>query len=147
MPDVLTSLGLRVGPFRYGRELIKSPAPSEMWDVDFCVMSYDVGAEKPERRMFDAAEEMLARSPQGAGTDLAAWSKVYVGDNYGTDVVGAVNAGWNAVLIDRELREKSREIEWLDDRPNGQLNDMFKSSKAVAFSNLVGLAEWLPKSP
>jgi putative hydrolase of the HAD superfamily len=55
-------------------------------------MSCDTGHLKPEREAFTQAETLLgARSEQ----------LVHVGDSLGADVQGALDAGWNAIHIDR----------------------------------------------
>ncbi|KAJ4172977.1 hypothetical protein NW754_003183 [Fusarium falciforme] len=64
-------------------------------------MSYDVGVEKPDTLIFEAAELMLAqviairegKSPREVKADIETWRRVYVGDVYKKDVVGATNAG------------------------------------------------------
>ncbi len=56
------------------------------------VLSEDVGAMKPSRAIFDAAW-------QAAGGD--ACRRVYVGDSFATDVLGAKGAGWFPILFDR----------------------------------------------
>jgi 5'-nucleotidase len=56
------------------------------------ILSEDVGAMKPSRAIFDAAS-------QAAGGE--ARRRVYVGDSFATDVVGARNAGWLPILFDR----------------------------------------------
>nr|POF13175.1 putative uncharacterized hydrolase c7d4.05 [Quercus suber] len=145
VPDVLTSLGLRVSPHRYGQDLINSPPHGEIYDIDFSVMSYDVGHEKPDERVFKAAESMLWKSRQAVNTDPSSWDKLYVGDDYEKDIVGAVNAGWRAVWIHRGSRINDRGLEWLDDRPPGKVEEMFRGSRAVAFSDLNGLSKWLPR--
>ena len=60
--------------------------------LDFVVTSGEVGAEKPKPPIFLAAL-------QQAGVDAS--EAVYVGDQYGTDVVGARGVGINPILIDR----------------------------------------------
>lgn len=55
------------------------------------VLSEDVGAMKPSRAIFDAAHRS-AGSPPGR--------RVYVGDHFETDVVGAKGAGWFPILFD-----------------------------------------------
>lgn len=150
VPDVLSSLGLRVSPLRYGSVAESAKSPSYEHDIDFTVMSYDVGYEKPDRRIFEAAEEMLAVSfkderDAGETAQDSEWQKVYVGDEYDKDVVGAVNAGWNAVLIDRDTAARRDDVQWLDEHEPGNFGSMFASSRAVAFSNLAKLATWLPK--
>ena len=65
--------------------------------LDFAVTSQDVGAEKPDPRIFGYA---LARA--GARAEQAA----HVGDQLLTDVAGAVNAGVKPVLLDRDGNHK-----------------------------------------
>lgn len=64
--------------------------------VDAMVLSDDVGVNKPDRRIFDHA---LAVSGVGASESLM------VGDNPDTDIAGAVNAGWRAVLFNPAMNE------------------------------------------
>ena len=99
VPSVLSSLGLKVGPRRYGVG-VESPDPHfDMEDdVDFVVMSYDVGYEKPSRDVFDAAKQLV-------------WSNwgdpdhedcfIHIGDDFKKDFEGAQRAGWESVLLDR----------------------------------------------
>ncbi|MBT3943054.1 MAG: HAD family hydrolase [Chloroflexi bacterium] len=61
-------------------------------NVDFTLSSMDVGASKPDPKMFQAA---LSRA--GVAADQAA----HVGDQLETDIDGARGAGINPVLIDR----------------------------------------------
>ena len=51
-----------------------------------------MGAEKPDRRIFDYAKTSMQLE------DAEIW---FVGDAYALDVKGAVNAGWNAVWMNR----------------------------------------------
>jgi FMN phosphatase YigB (HAD superfamily) len=115
VPGILSSLGLRVSPFRFGSSSIYPvETVGQQYDVDLHCMSYDVGSTKPDKRIFDAAEEMANRllaaqqgfDPDGdkAGSVSATlpWLKVFVGDEYEKDIVGARNAGWNAVFVGAE---------------------------------------------
>lgn len=150
VPDVLSSLGLRVSPLRYGSAANNGKPTAAEHDVDFTVMSYDVGHEKPDRRIFEAAEEMLdvalkADKAAAGSSQRSEWRKVYVGDEYDKDVVGAVGAGWNAVLIDRDAAVQRDDVRWLDGEEAGNFEAMFASSKAVGFSSLSKLAAWLPR--
>lgn len=152
VPDVLSSLGLHVSSIRYGSDpaLPKINAKEE-YDIEFSVMSFDVGAEKPDARIFQAAETMLKSEkldlPAEIDTDAASWQKIYVGDQYSKDVVGPLNAGWNAVLIGpQEQVSKHSDVEWLEDEPAANLLERFDSpTAAVGFSRLGKLADWLPK--
>ncbi len=51
-----------------------------------------IGAAKPHPAAFAAVSEALAVAPS---------STVYVGDSYTVDYVGALGAGWQALLLDR----------------------------------------------
>ncbi|EME77306.1 uncharacterized protein MYCFIDRAFT_42149 [Pseudocercospora fijiensis CIRAD86] len=131
-PDILSSFGLRVTGY----------------DVDFSVMSYDVGYEKPDKRIFEAAEEMLEGLVKHEGNggihDPKQWNKVYIGDEFDKDITASLNAGWNAVLIDREIPGERKDLMWLEDEPVGSLYEVFKTAKAVGFSSLEKLAQWMP---
>ena len=60
--------------------------------LDVLVTSIEVGAEKPDPRMFNAALEKVGVLPREA---------VHVGDQYHSDVGGARAIGMSAVLLDR----------------------------------------------
>jgi HAD superfamily hydrolase (TIGR01549 family) len=64
--------------------------------VSHVILSEEVGAMKPSREIFDAAAR--------AGGNGAAGRKVYVGDSFATDVLGAKNAGWLPILYNPEAR-------------------------------------------
>ena len=149
VPDILSSLGVRVHPLRFGKvpEDGGDDLRGREYDVDFAVMSYDVGHEKPDTRIFAAAEELLETVPGAAKSDDAEsgqWDKVYVGDEYGKDVVGAFNAGWKAVLISDEKRTgQGPVVRWCDDDPPGSLSDVLAATAALGFRSLGKFAEWL----
>lgn len=137
---------MSVSQVRYGsavEEVKTESAEQQQYDVDFTVMSYDVGYEKPDKRIFDAADEVAAMTTKTSASEEE-WRKVYIGDEYEKDVVGAIDAGWNAVLIDRDTTRGRHDVDWLDPKPPGCLDDTFKTSKAVGFGSLAKLAEWLP---
>ncbi|KAK4097590.1 hypothetical protein N658DRAFT_456718, partial [Parathielavia hyrcaniae] len=125
VPSILSSLGLRVSPLRFGcHSPLPGPGPGpgisqpeQLFDIDLHCMSYDVGHAKPDRQIFDAAESLanqllLAGQGQDMGDQgragavdketmrtTAPWLKIHVGDEYGKDILGARAAGWSAVLI------------------------------------------------
>jgi hypothetical protein len=106
VPSVLDSFGLKVGPRRVGSSAERSSQATIDEDISFVVLSYDVGFEKPDRRIFEAAERMLeetlAESGENAdGQEIDGYEKLYVGDSLEKDYLGAKAAGWNAVLLDR----------------------------------------------
>ncbi|OQO10724.1 hypothetical protein B0A48_04024 [Cryoendolithus antarcticus] len=151
-PDILKSLGLKVNPLRFGQTDAVLPLDPGDFDIDFTVMSYDVGHEKPDRRGFEAAEELLRTTIQRSSAsnkvfDPDSWHRIYVGDEYEKDVQGALGAGWHAVLIDRETENIPKDVKWMDDMPPGSLVDVFAEVGAVGFSSLAKLTEWLPLRP
>lgn len=60
--------------------------------LGYWVMSEFVGVEKPAAEIFERALAIGATRPERA---------VHVGDDYETDVVGALGAGMRAILLDR----------------------------------------------
>lgn len=59
---------------------------------ELSVVSGEVGINKPDKRIFDYVCSKLCVEPNEC---------VYIGDNYEYDVLGARNAGWNAVYLNR----------------------------------------------
>lgn len=59
-------------------------------------VSAEAGAEKPDRKIFDYAKKKMRLE------ETEIW---FVGDAYPLDVEGALNAGWNAVWMNRRNRE------------------------------------------
>ena len=100
VPSVLSSLGLEVSPRRYDLTANSLDLHSSMEDnIDFVVMSYDVGYEKPSREVFDAAKQ-LVRSNWGNSDQEDRF--VHIGDDLKQDFEGAERAGWESVLLDRD---------------------------------------------
>ena len=60
--------------------------------LDFNVTSFEVGCEKPQPEIFQAALHKSRLNPEEA---------VYVGDQYELDVIGSRNLGMKAILLDR----------------------------------------------
>lgn len=113
VPSVLSSMGLKVGHRRAGTSAQYSIESSED-DISFVVMSYDVRHEKPDRRIFDAATELLKETLAGNISNpemqsMDDYEKLYIGDTVEKDYVGAKGAGWNAVIVDRQ--DEQTEIE------------------------------------
>ena len=150
VPEVLSSLGLSISPLRYGSPAPEQPNTRQRYDVNFSVMSYDVGHEKPNVQIFRAAEDMLdpalkARGDTSTSRDPNAWEKIYVGDEYNKDVVGARNAKWDAILISEEpVDDDETGVKWLEDEPVGSLMRLLQTKyDAVAFGSLFRIVDWL----
>ena len=99
VPSVLSSLGLNVSRRRYGLTVKDLDPRSDMeGDIDFVVMSYDVGYEKPSRDVFDAAKQLVWST---WGNSEQEDRFIHVGDDLNKDFEGAQRAGWESVLLDR----------------------------------------------
>ncbi|KAL2810389.1 HAD-like domain-containing protein [Aspergillus granulosus] len=122
--SVLESLGVSVGEARAGEEAgHKLPGFEEerertgtshprrasplqgrdQTDVDFVLTSYQVGAEKPDPLVWDAALQAAQRLGDDAVGDEGGWECVHVGDDYRKDYRGAVDAGWKAYYLPRDV--------------------------------------------
>jgi ribonucleotide monophosphatase NagD (HAD superfamily) len=110
VPTILSSLGMNVSPLRYGSPDISLAADARSRNhIDFNCMSYDVGIEKPDRLIFDAAESMaseILHAGNGLEDEHTAATKttppllkIFVGDEFEKDVLGALGAGWHAVQL------------------------------------------------
>ena len=128
------------------------------YDIDFTVLSYDVGAEKPEGRIFAAAEEMLAAtlndslsSSSDTPPPVSSFEKIYVGDDLQKDVFGAQDAGWSSVLLQRnadtqdgqgyglKMEEKAEET--------GEAGEVISQNRLVPHvGSLLDLCAW-PRRP
>lgn len=61
--------------------------------LDYVITSKEVGANKPDKRIFEHAVSLAKIKPEEA---------VFVGDQYSIDVLGAENAGLKGILLDRD---------------------------------------------
>jgi len=114
IPGILESLGLKVGSRRIGnRNADLSIDESE--DINFVVLSYDVGFEKPDKRIFEAAEKLVEEMITGSSVKLADFDKVFVGDEPQKDALGASSAGWHGIYVNRS------EQFWNDNPPSGRI--------------------------
>ena len=85
------------GPSAHQWNKVKSLRAERWIPHENIFVSGDVGAEKPEKKIFDHAKRVMHLE------DVEMW---FVGDSWELDVKGAVNAGWNAVWMNRRGREK-----------------------------------------
>lgn len=59
------------------------------------VLSDEIGINKPDRKLFDYALQV---------TDSQACNTLMIGDNYDTDILGAIDAEWGQIYFDRNHR-------------------------------------------
>jgi FMN phosphatase YigB (HAD superfamily) len=117
--SVLESLGVSVG---------------ENADVEKVTMSYEVGAGKPDARMFEYAAR---NAPEDA-------VKVHVGDDIGKDAVAAMKAGngWRGLLLDREKKYE----EWNADQEHSGLVKIERDGHLITvLDSLESLRHWTPQ--
>ena len=57
------------------------------------VLSDDIGVTKPDKRFFDYALEVVKGEPS---------TTLMIGDNYDADILGAHNAGWKTIFLNRK---------------------------------------------
>lgn len=84
------------GPSEHQWNKVKSLQAEKWIPRENIFVSADVGAEKPDRKIFDCARRSMGLE------DGVVW---FVGDSYPLDVEGALNAGWNAVWMNRRGRK------------------------------------------
>lgn len=157
VPSILSSMGLQVGPRRAGASAQRISEASVEDDVSFVVLSYDVGYEKPDRRIFKAAEDMLSKTiasaPSSAGLgSVDDYEKVHVGDSVEKDYFGAQRAKWHAVVVDRSENVESKDGDEERQAPIATklvlVRNAYtcKSKKVKFIRGLDELVEWNPKN-
>ena len=98
MPSILSSFGLQVGLRRHKND--SQPSFKAEDDINFLILSYDVGFEKPDSRIFDAAKQMVPGQERF----------LHVGDDLQKDYYAAKRAGWEGFLLDREVGDSQDNV-------------------------------------
>ncbi|KAF2464743.1 HAD-like protein [Lindgomyces ingoldianus] len=153
VPRVLESLGLKIGPRRAGSSALRTERGSLDHDISFVVLSYDVGYEKPDPRMFNAAADMLRATLSDGSADAKTHSiddfdMLYVGDSVEKDLVGAARAGWDSVFVDR-IGAYAKHLE--QNQPIGSIHVRTMDSEGnttrkqiEVIKDLLALSNWPP---
>jgi FMN phosphatase YigB (HAD superfamily) len=124
---ILASFGFALADARHdpARPEGQLPPPSADDDVDFVVVSYDVGAHKPDAVVFGAAADLATRllPRDRRGEPLL---KIHVGDSREHDADAAIRAGWHAVLVDRaaDVDPPTHGLEYARDPPPPALHEL-----------------------
>lgn len=126
IPGILESFGLKVSTRRHGSDLADSTIDEDE-DINFAVLSYDVGYEKPEKEIFEAAERLVEGMVIDSGSSMADFDKVFVGDEPTKDAKGASAAGWRGICINRSESSDSPEPEFEVISDLGMLIDSWKA--------------------
>lgn len=74
--------------------------------------------------------------------ELAAWTKVYVGDDYDKDILGAINAGWHAVFFNKDAQATGKDVYKLEENGSDPFSSLPKH-RIVEVSSLKTLARSL----
>jgi len=153
VPEVLTSLRFKMSSLRYGHDAHqkiknKRSRRGQDQDVDFTVLSYDVGFEKPDRRIFAAAEELLAStlgaSESSSDSPASKFEKLYVGDDLTKDAFGAEDAGWSSVLVQRDgIDCQGYGLKVSEEQVEGEGEDGEKR-RVTKVGSLADLCAWRP---
>lgn len=101
----LKSRGYKIGILSNGfrgvqNEKLRTTGISHL--IDEVVLSDDININKPDRRIYDYALEK---------TGARAETSLMIGDNPSTDIVGAIKAGWKAILYSPTCGEDRMDIE------------------------------------
>jgi FMN phosphatase YigB (HAD superfamily) len=147
----LQSFDIRIGSKRVGTSSQVAIQHSGWVDIDFVVQSYDVGHEKPDRRIFDAATSLLSQTlaDEGKGVSTDDFEKLYIGDDVENDYFGAKAAGWDAALVDRkDVNDKAEryKVDWVESKDNEG-----RERKVLKAKSLLSIGQWQqimsPKDP
>lgn len=99
VPSILSSFGLQVGLWRLGDDFQASFKTED--DINFVMLSYDVGFEKPKSKMFDITKQMVPGQERF----------LHVGDDLQKDYYAAKRAGWEGILLAREVKHGQEIVE------------------------------------
>ncbi len=140
-----------MSPLRYGSqsEDATTVTATGEFDIDFHCQSYDVWFEKPDQRIFTAATDMMneiTRAQEGwrpIDTDLSSWERLYVGDDYDKDAVGALNAGWHPILLTSNAQEGPGHVLSLEQHAAWSIDAVFAESSVVSVHSIEALVSWL----
>ena len=83
------------GPSQHQWKKVNALEAQQWFPRETIFVSGDVGAAKPDRRIFDWACSKMGQKPE---------EMYMVGDSYDNDVVGAISAGWKAIWLNRRGR-------------------------------------------
>lgn len=84
------------GPSQHQWKKVNALEAQQWFPRETIFVSGDVGAAKPDRRIFDWACSKMGQKPE---------EMYMVGDSYDNDVVGAMSAGWKAIWLNRRGRK------------------------------------------
>ena len=90
------------GPSEHQWSKVKALGIERWIDKENIIVSGDYSINKPDVRIFEIMQEKL---------QLPNDSLYYVGDSLENDIIGANNAGWKAIWINRYKKKTSKELD------------------------------------
>lgn len=90
------------GPSEHQWSKVKALSVERWIDKENIIVSGDYGINKPDRRIFEIMQEKL---------QLPNDSLYYIGDSLENDIVGANNAGWEAIWINRYKKKLPENVD------------------------------------
>ena len=90
------------GPSEHQWVKIKALGVERWIDRENIIVSGDYGVNKPDVRIFEIMKEKL---------QLPNDSLYYIGDSIENDIVGANNAGWKSIWINRYKQKSPKEVD------------------------------------
>ena len=97
------------GPKEHQKNKIKQLGLEEWIQKNNMFISSEVGIAKPDVRLFELVQKQMNLVPR---------ETYYIGDSFENDIVGASNAGWNTIWINR----KNKEVPCVDIQPDFVVN-------------------------
>lgn len=94
------------GPAAHQANKVKQLQLSNWINEKNIFISGALGISKPDKAIFNYVENKMGISPEAT---------FYIGDSYRNDVVGAKEAGWNSIWINRRKHEIPNERKYLPD--------------------------------
>lgn len=140
VPTILRNLGLVCRELR--RISDKLNYDPNVYDIDFFSLAIDAGAEKPRGSVFAAARCMLSKILQQKKIlTNSDYQRVHIGDSWDKDVLGAIDAGWHAIFVDRKRTKP--DVPRLIDLRLPTLDEVFEEKSVVSVSSFKELVAWL----
>ncbi|CAG7651925.1 unnamed protein product [Allacma fusca] len=93
---------------------------------DWLLTSHECQVSKPHQGIFNAALLAATRNHSSRLLPIQPAQALHIGDSYGLDLVGAVNAGWNAILVMSPQEQKNIPPHILNSDPPVVFNDLIQ---------------------
>jgi FMN phosphatase YigB (HAD superfamily) len=84
-------------------------------------------------------------NPEDSAAEAQTWEKLYVGDEFAKDVVGARNSGWKAALLagDESQEAADDDAPELEEHPGASFHELFSRHDFVTIRSIQNLVNWV----